>query len=96
MRQFTRTLIFGLAATAAATAAAPAWAGMSFEGKQIKIVIPYGPGGTYDKYGVAFSNHLGKHIPGNPNIILQHMPGAGGSEGHELGVSTSCPRTAST
>ena len=80
MRQITRTLIIGLAATAAATATTPVWAGMSFEGKQIKIVIPYGPGGTYDKYGVTFSNHLGKHIPGNPNIILQHMPGAGGSK----------------
>ena len=34
----------------------------------------------YDKYGVAFSNHLGNHIPGNPNIILQHMPGAGGAK----------------
>lgn len=49
-----------------------------YKGKTIKIVIPYGPGGTYDKYGVVFSNHLGKHIPGKPNIILQHMPGAGG------------------
>ena len=51
-----------------------------FKGKLMKIVIPYGPGGTYDKYGNSFSRHLGKHIPGNPNIILQHMPGAGGSK----------------
>ena len=51
-----------------------------FKGKTMKIVIPYGPGGTYDKYGNSFSRHLGKHIPGNPNIILQHMPGAGGSK----------------
>jgi tripartite-type tricarboxylate transporter receptor subunit TctC len=53
---------------------------MDFTGTTIKIVIPYGPGGTYDKYGVAFTNHLGKHIPGNPNLILQHMPGAGGAK----------------
>ena len=51
-----------------------------FNGKTMKIVIPYGPGGTYDKYGNTFSRHLGKHIPGKPNIILQHMPGAGGSK----------------
>jgi tripartite-type tricarboxylate transporter receptor subunit TctC len=51
-----------------------------FEGKTMKIVIPYGPGGTYDKYGASFAKHLRKHIPGNPNIILQHMPGAGGSK----------------
>lgn len=73
-----KTLVAGLAAFAALTAGSTAWAAMNFEGKTIKIVIPYGPGGTYDKYGVTFSNYLGKHIPGNPNIILQHMPGAGG------------------
>ena len=51
-----------------------------FKGKTLKIVIPYGPGGTYDKYGSTFSKHLRNHIPGNPNIILQHMPGAGGAK----------------
>ena len=50
----------------------------SFEGKTIKIIIPYGPGGTYDKYGQTFANHLGDYIPGNPTVIVQHMPGAGG------------------
>jgi tripartite-type tricarboxylate transporter receptor subunit TctC len=51
-----------------------------FKGKTLKIVIPYGPGGTYDKYGSTFSKHLRNHIPGKPNIILQHMPGAGGAK----------------
>lgn len=51
---------------------------VSYEGRTIKIVIPYGPGGTYDKYGQTFANHFGKHIPGNPTVIVQHMPGAGG------------------
>ena len=51
-----------------------------FSGKTMKIVIPYGPGGTYDKYGVAFSRELGKYVPGKPNVILQHMPGAGGAK----------------
>lgn len=81
MKKITRTLIAGIAATAAFSASATiASAEMNFEGKTFKIVIPYGPGGTYDKYGVAFSNHLGKHLKGNPNIILQHMPGAGGAK----------------
>lgn len=76
----TRTLVAGVAAglAIAATAGTVSAAAMNFEGKTIKIVIPYGPGGTYDKYGVVFANYLGKYIPGNPNIILQHMPGAGG------------------
>ncbi|MDA1325289.1 MAG: tripartite tricarboxylate transporter substrate-binding protein [Proteobacteria bacterium] len=51
-----------------------------FAGKTLKIVIPYGPGGTYDKYGSSFAKHLRKHLPGQPNIILQHMPGAGGAK----------------
>lgn len=79
MIKISKYLVAGVAATAAILAGITgASAAMSFEGKTIKIVIPYGPGGTYDKYGVIFSNYLGKHIPGNPNIILQHMPGAGG------------------
>jgi len=49
-----------------------------FKGKTMTIVIPYGPGGTYDKYGQTFASHFGKHVPGKPNVIVQHMPGAGG------------------
>ena len=82
MKYFAKTIFAGLAASAmiAGTAIGASAAGMDYKGKTVKIVIPYGPGGTYDKYGVSFSNHLGKHIPGNPNIILQHMPGAGGAK----------------
>jgi len=82
MNKTTKTLIAGVAAglAFAATSGTASAAPMNFEGKTIKIVIPYGPGGTYDKYGVSFSDNLGKHIPGNPNIILQHMPGAGGAK----------------
>ena len=49
-----------------------------FKGKTIKIIIPYGPGGTYDLYGQSFATFLGNHVPGKPNVIVQHMPGAGG------------------
>lgn len=48
--------------------------------KTLTILIPYGPGGTYDKYGQTFSRHIGQFIPGKPNVIVQHMPGAGGSK----------------
>ncbi|CAN0160523.1 unnamed protein product, partial [Discosporangium mesarthrocarpum] len=82
MNRSTKMIATGLAAgLAMAAAATTASAEMKdYTGKTLKIVIPYGPGGTYDKYGVAFSNHLGKHLKGNPNIILQHMPGAGGAK----------------
>ena len=68
---------------AAGVAAGPANAASMvdhFTDKTLVILIPYGPGGTYDKYGHTFSRHLGKHIPGKPTVILQHMPGAGGSK----------------
>jgi tripartite-type tricarboxylate transporter receptor subunit TctC len=53
--------------------------GDMYKDKTITITIPYGPGGTYDKYGSSFSNHLGRQLPGKPTIIMQYMPGAGGS-----------------
>lgn len=73
-------MISGLALAAAAAVAftAGSASSQSFGGKTIKIVIPYGPGGTYDKYGQTFARHLDKHIPGKPTVIVQHMPGAGG------------------
>ena len=37
-----------------------------------------GPGASYDMYGRTIAEHLGKHIPGRPNIVVEHMPGAGG------------------
>lgn len=51
-----------------------------YRNKTVTILIPYGPGGTYDKYGQTFSRHLGKYIPGEPTVIVQHMPGAGGAK----------------
>ena len=68
---------------AAGIVASPATAveyGTHYKNKRITIVIPYGPGGTYDKYGQTFSRHLGRFIPGEPTVIVQHMPGAGGAK----------------
>jgi tripartite-type tricarboxylate transporter receptor subunit TctC len=48
-----------------------------FARKSITIVIGYTAGGSYDLYGRLVARHLGKHIPGQPNIIAQNMPGAG-------------------
>jgi tripartite-type tricarboxylate transporter receptor subunit TctC len=44
----------------------------------IRMVVGSEPGGGYDAYARLLSRHLGKHIPGNPNILVQNMPGAGG------------------
>src|SRR5215213_9054417 len=51
---------------------------VDYKGKQVTIVIGYGVGGTYSQYAQLFSHHLGKFLPGNPSVIMQSMPGAGG------------------
>ena len=48
-----------------------------YKGQQVKLIVGYGTGGGYDVYGRLFARHLGRHIPGNPNVMVQNMPGAG-------------------
>ena len=48
-----------------------------YRGKTINIIVGYAAGGGYDTYARTFARHLGKHIPGNPNVIVQNMTGAG-------------------
>ncbi|HEX2228066.1 MAG TPA: tripartite tricarboxylate transporter substrate-binding protein, partial [Candidatus Binatia bacterium] len=47
-----------------------------FEGKTIRIVVGLPAGDVYDLYARMLAEHMGKHIPGNPNIIVQNMAGA--------------------
>jgi tripartite-type tricarboxylate transporter receptor subunit TctC len=48
-----------------------------FARKTVTITIGYTAGGSYDLYGRMVARHLGKHIPGEPTVIAQNMPGAG-------------------
>lgn len=48
-----------------------------YKGKTVTIAIGFSAGGTYDLFGRLVSRHIGKHIPGNPTVIAQSMPGAG-------------------
>ena len=49
-----------------------------YSGKTIEITISSGEGGVNDSYARAISQFIGKHVPGNPNVIAKNMPGAGG------------------
>jgi tripartite-type tricarboxylate transporter receptor subunit TctC len=49
-----------------------------YRGKTIAIISPADPGGSYDLYARLMANHLRRHIPGEPAIIVQNMTGAGG------------------
>jgi tripartite-type tricarboxylate transporter receptor subunit TctC len=48
-----------------------------YKGKSIELLIGYSGGGGYDVYARLLARHMGRHIPGNPNIVPRNMPGAG-------------------
>jgi tripartite-type tricarboxylate transporter receptor subunit TctC len=50
---------------------------VDYKGKQIKLLIGFGPGGGYDQYGRIVATHMGRHLPGNPTLVPQNMPAAG-------------------
>ena len=74
MRKHLAAIAISLLATLHAKAETPA---DFYKGKQITIIVGYGPGGGYDLYGRLVSRHIGRHMPGAPNAIVQNMPGAG-------------------
>jgi tripartite-type tricarboxylate transporter receptor subunit TctC len=49
----------------------------AFEAKTIRIVVGFSAGGGFDTYSRAIARHMGKHIPGNPAIVVENMTGAG-------------------
>src|SRR5262245_1079434 len=60
------------------TAAAPAAAQPdTLAGKSVQMIIGFGPGGGYDLWGRTVGRHIGKHLPGQPTVVPQNMPGAG-------------------
>ena len=67
-------LIAALVSAGATPAAAQADA---LAGKSVQMIIGFGPGGGYDLWGRTLGRHIGKHLPGHPNVVPQNMPGAG-------------------
>lgn len=49
-----------------------------YKGKTVKLIVGAAAGGGYDSHSRLVARHMTKHIPGNPNIIVQNMPAAGG------------------
>lgn len=50
---------------------------VSFTGKMVTMFIGFGPGGGYDLWARVVANHIGKHLPGNPTVTPQNLPGGG-------------------
>jgi tripartite-type tricarboxylate transporter receptor subunit TctC len=82
-------------AIALAFAAQPSAAQDFYAGKTITIIVGSGAGGGYDLYGRAVARHIGKHLPGKPNLIVQNMPGAGSMKAAEF-IFTHAPKDGTT
>jgi tripartite-type tricarboxylate transporter receptor subunit TctC len=77
MKKLLQSAVIGLACvTASAGVLADAVADF-YKGKDVELYIGYKPGGGYDGYARLIARHMGKHIPGNPNVVPKNMPGAG-------------------
>ena len=48
-----------------------------YKGKTVRIIVGFSPGGGFDVYSRAISRHLGRHLPGGPNVVVENMTGAG-------------------
>jgi tripartite-type tricarboxylate transporter receptor subunit TctC len=66
--------VFGSAVTAAAQAQE---ASSFYKGKTINIICGFAAGGGYDAYARLIARHMGRHVPGSPQMIVQNMTGAG-------------------
>ena len=48
-----------------------------YKGRTVQLIVGFSSGGGYDLYARTLARHMGKHIPGNPTLVPQNMPGAG-------------------
>ena len=77
----TTALVAAMVAAAANPAHAQADEAAFYKGKQVSLIIAAAVGGGYDLYARLVARHLGRHIPGAPNVVPQNMIGAGGNTG---------------
>jgi tripartite-type tricarboxylate transporter receptor subunit TctC len=80
MKRHCTSAIIAIAATVGplATSATAESVEQFYKGKTVSAIVPFGPGGGYAIYTQIMARHLPKHIPGQPTIVPQYMPGAGG------------------
>jgi tripartite-type tricarboxylate transporter receptor subunit TctC len=77
--------------TAALSIAVPAAAQDFYKGKTVTIVVGFTPGGGFDLNARLLARHMGRHIAGNPDVIVQNMPGAASLKS-VLYLDTTAPR----
>src|SRR5215468_11090896 len=71
-------LVLSTVALLAPKAAAQDAVANFYRGKTVTIGVGFTAGGGYDLHARTLARHLGKHVPGNPNIVVKNVPGAAG------------------
>ncbi len=79
MRKFVSVVVATLVLMVCGSAHAQDAVEKFYKGKQLTLYVASTPGGGYDSYGRLLGQYIGKYIPGNPTILPQNMPGAGGN-----------------
>jgi tripartite-type tricarboxylate transporter receptor subunit TctC len=82
--QKTTVAALGIAALAAASPAVAETPAEFYKGKTVTLIVGSAPGGGYATYAGVLSRHMGRHIPGSPNVVQQMMPGAGSLKATKL------------
>jgi len=77
MREKTNLILLVLWTLSLLSLPANATAQDFYQGKTIRLIVGFAAGGGFDTYSRAIARHLGKHIPGNPSIVVENMNGAG-------------------
>ena len=72
-----RAIVFSLTVLTLATPARAQSVEEFYRGRTITILVGFSAGGGYDLYARLLGRHIGRHIPGNPSVTVQNMPGAG-------------------
>src|SRR5262245_44715351 len=78
MKPVRAALIAAMAALAPSPCPAQDAVADFYRGKQVTIMVGFSPGGSSSLYAQALARHMGRYLPGAPNFIVQHVPGAGG------------------
>jgi tripartite-type tricarboxylate transporter receptor subunit TctC len=76
-RLFAAAGLAGLAVLSALPARAADAVANFYKGRTVQVLIGFSAGGGYDIYARTLARYMGKHIPGNPTLVPQNMPGAG-------------------
>src|SRR5262245_46316633 len=66
-----------------------------YKGRTLTIAVPADAGGSSSHHALLFSDFFARQIPGNPTIVVQHMPGAGGLRAANY-VFNAAPKDGST